>query len=196
MPLATSSKTPTPAFSRLALRGGLYDPDTKLVRFGARDYDPETGRWTTKDPIGFGGGDANVYGYVVNNPVNWVDPLGLYGNAAEGGVSCLSCHDPIRSLSDWLKPYKNLVSPESTSNPLTGTPGSEATCKNKKGNPKQTRRYGSDGFPETDTDWDHSHDKLGNPHSHDWSRPADGGSPTHTDRGEGRPAHSGDPGIP
>jgi len=36
---------------------GLYDPDTKLIRFGLRDYDPETGRWTAKDPIGFAGGD-------------------------------------------------------------------------------------------------------------------------------------------
>jgi uncharacterized protein RhaS with RHS repeats len=47
------------------------------VRFGARDYDPETGRWTAKDPIGFAGGDTNLYGYVANDPVNWVDPLGL-----------------------------------------------------------------------------------------------------------------------
>ena len=31
--------------------GGIYDPDTELVRFGARDYDPRVGRWTTKDPI-------------------------------------------------------------------------------------------------------------------------------------------------
>jgi len=35
-----------------------------IVRFGARDYDPETGRWTAKDPIMFAGGDANLYGYV------------------------------------------------------------------------------------------------------------------------------------
>jgi len=48
-----------------------------LVRFGARDYDPAIGRWTAKDPIDFAGGDANLYGYVQNNPVNWVDPLGL-----------------------------------------------------------------------------------------------------------------------
>ena len=54
--------------------GGLYDPDTGLVRFGARDYDPETGRWTAKDPIGFAGGDTNLYGYVANDPVNWRDP--------------------------------------------------------------------------------------------------------------------------
>jgi uncharacterized protein RhaS with RHS repeats len=47
------------------------------VRFGIRDYDPETGRWTVKDPIGFKGGDTNLYGYVLNDPVNWVDPWGL-----------------------------------------------------------------------------------------------------------------------
>ena len=58
--------------------GGLYDPDTKLVRFGARDYDAEVGRWTAKDPIRFGGGDANLYGYVMTDPVNWTDPRGFY----------------------------------------------------------------------------------------------------------------------
>jgi uncharacterized protein RhaS with RHS repeats len=47
------------------------------VRFGAREYDPETGRWTTKDPIGFAGGDANLYAYGGNDPVNVVDPVGL-----------------------------------------------------------------------------------------------------------------------
>ena len=47
------------------------------MRFGARDYDAETGRWTTKDPIGFRGGDTNLYAYVENDPVNWRDPWGL-----------------------------------------------------------------------------------------------------------------------
>jgi RHS repeat-associated protein len=57
--------------------GGLQDSDTGLVRFGLRDYDPEIGRWTAKDPIGFAGGDVDLFGYVQNNPVNWVDPWGL-----------------------------------------------------------------------------------------------------------------------
>ncbi|MCP4721003.1 MAG: DUF4329 domain-containing protein, partial [Desulfobacteraceae bacterium] len=57
--------------------GGIYDLHTGLVRFGVRDYDAEIGRWTAKDPIGFGGGDANLYAYVLNDPVNLVDPLGL-----------------------------------------------------------------------------------------------------------------------
>jgi RHS repeat-associated protein len=59
--------------------GGLYDQDTKLVRFGFRDYDPDTGRWTAKDPIRFAGGDTDLYGYVLNDPVNAIDPYGLLG---------------------------------------------------------------------------------------------------------------------
>jgi RHS repeat-associated protein len=66
-----------PGFQPFGFAGGLYDRETGLVRFGARDYDPETGRWTAKDPIGFAGGEANLYGYVANDPVNWVDPSGL-----------------------------------------------------------------------------------------------------------------------
>ena len=57
----------------LGFAGGLHDPDTGLVRFGARDYDPQTGRWTVKDPILFAGGDPNLYGYVLGDPVNWRD---------------------------------------------------------------------------------------------------------------------------
>lgn len=67
----------SPGFQPFGYAGGLYDRDTKLVRFGARDYNPETGRWTVKDPIGFAGGDANLYAYVANDPVNSSDPTGL-----------------------------------------------------------------------------------------------------------------------
>src|SRR5262249_54231405 len=47
------------------------------VPLGARDYDTMIGRWTSKDPIRFDGGQANLYVYVENEPVNSVDPWGL-----------------------------------------------------------------------------------------------------------------------
>ncbi len=69
-----------PAFTiPLGFAGGLHDPDTGLLRFGYRDYDPDVGRWTAKDPIGFAGGDTDLYGYVLNDPINFIDPRGLWG---------------------------------------------------------------------------------------------------------------------
>lgn len=70
----------SPGFQPYAFAGGIHDTHTQLVKFGARDYDPRsTGRWMTKDPIGFDGGDVNLYGYVLNDPINFVDPSGLMG---------------------------------------------------------------------------------------------------------------------
>ncbi len=54
-----------------------YDTETGLYFYRARYYDPKVGRFVTKDPIGFGGGDVNLYGYVSNDPVNWRDSAGL-----------------------------------------------------------------------------------------------------------------------
>ena len=66
-----------PGFQPFGFAGGLYDRDTGLVRFGARDYEPATGRWTNKDPVRFRGGSTNLYEYVGDDTVNWVDPRGL-----------------------------------------------------------------------------------------------------------------------
>ena len=69
-----------PGFQPFGFCGGLYDSQTKLVRFAVRDYDATNGRWTAKDPIGFDGGDGNLYGYAGNNPINQNDPSGkLFG---------------------------------------------------------------------------------------------------------------------
>ena len=65
-----------PGFQPFTFAGGLYDADTKLVRFGARDYDAGIGRWTSKDPIRFDGDGANLFSYVANDPVNFVDLFG------------------------------------------------------------------------------------------------------------------------
>jgi RHS repeat-associated protein len=73
-----------PGFQPFGFAGGLYDRDTGLLRFGARDYDPQVGRWTAKDPIWFRSGDTNLYAYVGNDPVNRRDPAGL--DSQSGGV--------------------------------------------------------------------------------------------------------------
>jgi RHS repeat-associated protein len=63
-------------FQPFGFAGGLLDDHTGLVRFGARDYDPISGRWTAKDPASFDGG-LNLYSYVEANPISMVDPTGL-----------------------------------------------------------------------------------------------------------------------
>jgi len=66
-----------PAFDLpFGFAGGMSDPAHEWLRFGARDYQPSTGRWTATDPIRFAGGD-NLYTYVANDPVNRRDRLGL-----------------------------------------------------------------------------------------------------------------------
>ncbi|MDR3045749.1 MAG: pesticin C-terminus-like muramidase, partial [Desulfovibrio sp.] len=68
-------------FLPLGFAGGLADRHTGLVRFGFRDYDPRTGRFTAPDPLGDTGGDHDPYDYCVDDPVSAFDPLGLIGEA-------------------------------------------------------------------------------------------------------------------
>ncbi len=79
-----------PGFQPFGFAGGLYDQHTQLTRFGARDYDAWAGRWTVKDPIGFGGGDTNLYGYTFKDPINFTDPNGLCGGFCVGGIVVLT----------------------------------------------------------------------------------------------------------
>jgi RHS repeat-associated protein len=68
-----------PSFpSRYQYTGREFDPVTGLQYNRARWYDPSIGRFISEDPIGFGGGDVNVYNYVKGNAINRTDPLGLY----------------------------------------------------------------------------------------------------------------------
>jgi RHS repeat-associated protein len=70
---ASNSAFPT----RYQFTGREFDSKTGLNYYRARWYDPKVGRFISEDPIGFRGGDVNLYGYVENNPVNHSDPLGL-----------------------------------------------------------------------------------------------------------------------
>lgn len=64
----------------LGFAAGLYDRDTGLVHFGYREYDSLVGRFIQPDPLGFAGGDVDIYGYCSDDPVNFVDRLGLKKN--------------------------------------------------------------------------------------------------------------------
>jgi RHS repeat-associated protein len=78
-----------PGFQPFGFAGGLWDRQVELVRFGARDYDPTTGRWTALDPLLFAGGQTNLYGYVGNDPVNVKDPSGQMINIITGGLGAV-----------------------------------------------------------------------------------------------------------
>ena len=91
-----------PSFSvPFGFAGGLHDRSTGQVRFGARDYDPATGKWTAKDPIDFGGGDLNLLGYTGQDPVNWVDPWGLGGIGLSYGGAVTERWSP--EFGQWYK---------------------------------------------------------------------------------------------
>ena len=62
----------------IGFAGGLHDRDLGFVRFGWRDYDTFTSRWTAPDPLGDAGGAPDWYGYCMDDPVNGVDPMGLF----------------------------------------------------------------------------------------------------------------------
>jgi len=70
--------------------GGIWDEDTKLIRFGVRDYDPEVGRWTSVEPLGFAG-NCNWYVYAGNDGVNYLD---------------LDGRNPWLNPNNWLKFYE------------------------------------------------------------------------------------------
>lgn len=64
--------------------GQYFDAETATHYNYFRDYNPQTGRYTTSDPIGLNGG-INTYTYVENDPLRKVDPLGLMGNGPGNG---------------------------------------------------------------------------------------------------------------
>ncbi|WP_068469970.1 RHS repeat-associated core domain-containing protein, partial [Candidatus Protochlamydia phocaeensis] len=59
------------------------DPETGWIYFGRRYYDPEIGRWTTPDPLGFADG-PNLYAYLHHNPLSAFDAYGLFEEDYQG----------------------------------------------------------------------------------------------------------------
>ena len=66
---------------------GRESDGTGLYFYRARYYSPQFGRFISKDPLGFGGGAANLYEYVWEGPLNFLDPFGWWGFGATAGAS-------------------------------------------------------------------------------------------------------------
>lgn len=99
---------------------GRENDGTGLMYYRARYYSPTTQRFISQDPIGFDGDDVNLYAYVGNNPIKYIDPLGL-----------LETIPPIDPNSPSLDP-KNPPVPQ----PPSGTPGQQQPQTPPKGPPK------------------------------------------------------------
>src|SRR5262249_6575584 len=92
-------------------QSGYYtDGPTGIMLCGARWYDPYIGRWLSRDPIEYEGGD-NLYAYCENNPVNGIDPSGLYTGWDLGFITAdvffldhdIHSHAPAWMVSlDWI----------------------------------------------------------------------------------------------
>jgi RHS repeat-associated protein len=90
--------------------------ELNLYDYRNRVYSAELGRFLQTDPIRFEAGDVNLYRYVANNPVNWIDPLGLAQNALHRGSCCnRSSKDEWALVSDstsgTVKDYWKKLSP-------------------------------------------------------------------------------------
>ncbi|MGN6815420.1 MAG: 6-bladed beta-propeller, partial [Solirubrobacterales bacterium] len=86
------AKTGT-ATSPLGFAGQYTDAETGLQYLRARFYDPGTGQFLSRDPLA--ALTRQPYSYAVDNPLNWTDPSGLYGEVAAGGCGVGEVIDPL-----------------------------------------------------------------------------------------------------
>jgi RHS repeat-associated protein len=74
---------------RFQYTGQAWLPELALYHYKARAYSPALGRFLQTDPVGYEGGDFNLYAYVANDPLNRADPTGFcdtFVNCLTGGT--------------------------------------------------------------------------------------------------------------
>jgi RHS repeat-associated protein len=140
-----------PGFQPFAYAGGLYDEHLAITRFGARDYDAKTGRWLTKDPIGFSGG-LNNYLYVNANPVSYIDPQGKSISVAVGTWIANDVAIPEPSDLAWPKWIAYGVA-------FTAAVTIDSILHNDE-HPDGEPRCPTGSKPINETDWSGDHDKI------------------------------------
>ena len=78
---------------------GRENDATGLYNCRARYYSPGLRRFISEDPIGFAGGDINLYAYALSSPTNFTDPLGLTVDA----ITAADCLDRLREAREGQK---------------------------------------------------------------------------------------------
>jgi RHS repeat-associated protein len=115
---ATLSLTPMGFTGHFTLQVGADPLEDVLVLAPYRAYDPNTGRWITRDPIKENGG-LNLYAYVRNNPVNLIDPMGLFDMGMPGDFGATADIDippsiniaaAINRINSNISKYEELLS--------------------------------------------------------------------------------------
>jgi RHS repeat-associated protein len=154
---------------------------------------------TVGDPDGhIGGVDDAVEVLLLGGTVTVMAMQAYFAMPASQRNLGASFSQAIDSVSSMVKSWSQSSNNSKTgpnqpqSNPWQGNPDDTAHTTHPDGNPKQDRKYGPDGFPQTDVDHD-AHGGAPDPHAHDIGRPSDGSAPTDADRGPWRPVQPGDP---
>jgi RHS repeat-associated protein len=142
------SQTNAAAAPRYQFTGRELDSATGLYFDRARYYNSATGRFLTEDPIGFAGGQANLYAYVDNDPTTLIDPFGTGGPGLPGLPTGNPGSNPTGGLP-------GLPTGNTGNNPTGGLPGLPT------GNPGSNPTGGLPGLPPGNT----GNNPTGNPPS-------------------------------
>jgi RHS repeat-associated protein len=95
--------------NNLRFPGQYFDNETGFHYNYHRYYDPKIGRYLTADPVGIEGG-INFFSYAENNPVNLIDPLGLYRYPPGTMCPIIKCH--WQELADCINDRLKHTSPD------------------------------------------------------------------------------------
>ncbi|CAN5531541.1 hypothetical protein BH09MYX1_BH09MYX1_21170 [soil metagenome] len=133
-------------YAPFGFAGGLWDERANRVRFGARDYSPWGGsNWVSRDPSRFAGG-FNLYTYANNDPVNFYDRTGRFGEFAGGVVGGELDRQSSEALAYCSIPGMCLIQgPQDDSEPCDD-PGLGAAIRGSRLRQCQRAAYGEHGF--------------------------------------------------
>jgi RHS repeat-associated protein len=112
---------------------GRENDGTGLYFYRARYYSPTFQRFIAQDPTGFDGRDANLYGYVYDDPVNLLDPWGLWGvgftigGSAEGGAGAGTAGTSELGFGVFVNGWHVSFGEFATAGGFSGVPGTEAS---------------------------------------------------------------------